>query len=580
MQSKTPTFDAALDEIFKTLVPHVRECRQKGMSKYCEKKFEITKEDIEFLMVLRVPPPHLCPTCRHQRRLSFTNYSRIFKRKCEVPGHDEILISIIPPVSPWIVYDDKVYLSDEWDARDYAASYEAKNPFLTQVYDLKKKIPHAGAPHGAEVINSDYTFYGRYIRDSYFAFGAYSSEEICYSGAVFDSHHIFDCYNINSGEMLYECIGCNKCVRVFFSYFSRECIDSYFLYDCANCMDCFGCVNLRNKRYCWFNEQLNKEEYEKRRKEADLGDPEATKKIRTQFFDFIKKYPVRAERFEGSVDVTGNDIVHSKNIYNGFQIENAEHFRHVHFIKGAKDGMDMTYGSKSELSYETTGVGVGSFRTHFSVNCKTVSDCEYSINCTNSQNCFGCIGLKNVSYAIMNKIYEPDEYFKRLDELKTEMLKREEYGEMFSMDFSPYAYNTSIAEMIYPMTKDEMAPFGLPYQDDVESSTQGLLIVEKKEREQSVQNFSAEILSKAFLSEISGKPFRLIDRELTFHKRYNFALPTETPVERMTRRMHESGIKRMTEEMCFSCGTLINSQYKSSDGWRPYCSACYQKEVV
>ena len=580
MQSKTPQFDVALDEIFKDLVPHVRECRQKNISKYCEKQFELTKEDIEFLKMFRVSPPTLCPTCRHQRRLAFTNYSRIFKRACQVPGHIENLIALIPPVNPWIVYDEETYLSDTWDARDYKREYDPRQAFFAQFWEMKKAIPHAGSPHGVGVINSDYTFYGRYIRDSYYAFGAYSSEEVMYSNAVFDSHHIFDCYNINSSDTLYECNGCTKCTRVFFSYFSRECVDAAFLYDCTNCMDCFGCTNLRNKRYCFWNEQLSKEEYEKRRGKIDLGNPETVKEYRDRFFNFAKQYPVRAERFESSVNSTGSDIVHSKDIYNGFQVENGERLRHVQFLKGTKDGMDMTYGSKSELLYETNGVGVGSSRVHFSIGGKTISDCEYTINCVNCTNCFGCIGLRNVSYAIFNTVYEPEEYFKRLDTLKTEMLAHGEYGEFPSVDFSSYTYNTSIAEIIYPLSKEEVVVFGFRFQDDIEINTQGLTLASKEEIGKSAQDIPDTILTRAIPSELTGKPFRIIDRELLFHKRYSVALPTETPVERMVRRMHEAGIKRMTKETCALCKKSISSLYMARDGWKPYCTDCYTKTVV
>jgi hypothetical protein len=578
MQSKTPQFDAALDEVFKTLVPHTQTCANTDISKYCEHTFQITSEDIELYKVFRVPPPKRCPTCRHQRRLAFTNYFKIFKRTCEVPGHTENLIAVIPPVNPWIVYDDEAYPSDIWDARDYGMAYDPTKSFFSQLYDMKKLVPHPGSPHGPEVINSDFTFYGRYIRDSYYVFGAYSSEEVAYSGAIFDSHHVFDSYDINSSDSVYECVGCTKCTRVYFSYFSRECVDGAFLYDCANCMDCFGSVNLRNKRYCWGNVQLTKEEYDKRKKMTDLGDQKVLQEQRTKFWELVKSQPIRAERFEGSVNSKGNDIVHSKDIYMGSQIENGERIRYGQFLKGIKDSMDLTYGSKSEILYETTGVGVGSARVSFSVGSKTVANSEYLISCTNCQNCFGCVGLKNVSYAIGNVVYEPDVYYAKLDELKTAMLASGEYGEFFSADFSAYTYNTSIAQVIYPLSKEEVLALGLRYQDDIEVNTQGLTIADAPPAD--LHNLPEDILAHAFKSSVSGLPYRFIARELDFHKRYKLALPTETPVERMIRRMQDSGIKSTTPEQCFSCGKAIDSLYKTSDGFRPYCTECYQRDVL
>ena len=38
-----------------------------------------------------------------------------------------------------------------------------------------------------------------------------------------------------------------------------NCLDCYFIKDCRNCTNCFGSVNLRNKSYVFFNEQLTKD---------------------------------------------------------------------------------------------------------------------------------------------------------------------------------------------------------------------------------------------------------------------------------------------------------------------------------
>jgi len=37
----------------------------------------------------------------------------------------------------------------------------------------------------------------------------------------------------------------------------------YYSMECHGCSDCFGCVGLKNKKYCIFNKQYSKEEYEK-----------------------------------------------------------------------------------------------------------------------------------------------------------------------------------------------------------------------------------------------------------------------------------------------------------------------------
>ena len=82
MDSLTPKFHSALNEILESLAPHVRVCRWKGEHPYCEGEFNIEQEDINFLKMLKVPAPNFCPTCRRMRRLVNIIYG-MMKNKTE-----------------------------------------------------------------------------------------------------------------------------------------------------------------------------------------------------------------------------------------------------------------------------------------------------------------------------------------------------------------------------------------------------------------------------------------------------------------------------------------------------------------
>src|ERR1035437_9791501 len=101
MISKTPQFDTKLDAILDELIPHERVCVWSGMNPYCENKFSITIEDIEFLKMLRVPTPNFCPTCRKIKRLMNINNYRLYKRTCQAPEHNETILSTLPPNCPF-----------------------------------------------------------------------------------------------------------------------------------------------------------------------------------------------------------------------------------------------------------------------------------------------------------------------------------------------------------------------------------------------------------------------------------------------------------------------------------------------
>ncbi len=103
MDSKTPQFDALLDKILEDLVPHERTCGE------CQKEFTIESKDIDFYKKRRGPPSKLCPPCRNRQRLSFANYSSIYKRTCDVPGHTDTMVSPVATVMPWVSHSWAVF---------------------------------------------------------------------------------------------------------------------------------------------------------------------------------------------------------------------------------------------------------------------------------------------------------------------------------------------------------------------------------------------------------------------------------------------------------------------------------------
>ncbi len=402
MKSKTPKFDKLLDKILENLVPHARKCSA------CKKDFNIATEDINFFKMLSVPPPTHCPDCRNKRRLSFANYSNIYKRKCSVPGHTEIMISPVAPVMPWVTYDYETYYSDVWDPFFYGRSVENNVSFFSQFLNLLKIIPQPGVRRGADSPNSDFSFYGKHMKDCYYVFGGRRSEDILYGSSIYDAKHAVDCYFIRGADIVFNNVSTSDCYKSFYAYFSSNCIDCDFIYDCRNCQNCFGCVNLRSKNYCWFNKQLTKEEYQKRRNAVDLGNRIVNMEHQNKFWNFVKNNPVRAIRIFQSQDVSGNDIKRSKNCHTVFQAEDSENVQYAYFvIMHMKDSMDANHSGHADRLYEAQNVASSS-NIKFSFAVKESHDSEFLMSCNNCSNCFGCVGLKNASYTIFNKKYKPD----------------------------------------------------------------------------------------------------------------------------------------------------------------------------
>jgi hypothetical protein len=242
--------------------------------------------------------------------------------------------------------------------------------------------------------------------------------------------------------------------------------------------------------------------------------------------------------------------------------------------------MDISFAGVAERLYNTQNVGNTSSNVKFSYATKESSDSEFLISCKNCHNCFGSIGLSNKSYCIFNRQYEQEEYFRTVDAIKTCMLSEGSYGEFFPMSFAPYPYNSSLAHIMYPMAQEEASKRGLLWQPDVEVDMSALQTVSVSELPDNIDDMTEALLSRAIIGDKSGKPFRLVPREVDFYKRYRFALPSDTPYQRIIDRYKIMSDFRLYSDTCFKCAKEISSAYKTSDGWKPYCTECYQQDFL
>lgn len=579
---KQNNFDGAIGAILDNLAPHERKCRWNSKSAYCEKNFKVTEEDIKFYHKLRVPPPALCPSCRRMRRLGFGLILRFYKQQCQAPNHKESVISVVSPGTNLKIYDWDYYRKYEWEPLSYAVSPNKSRPFFDVLLDLRRNVPQPAIVRDPANIDSDYTINGRYLKHGYFVSGGWNSERIYYSVTTKRAQDCMDCYFIDNTTYCYENTFSRNLNTSDFIYFSNDCYSCRFMYDSKNCNNCFGCVNLRNRTYCFFNEQLTKDEYEKRLASIDLGNRSVLLNMQERFWKLVKSSPIRATRNEHVLNVLGNHITESRNCYESYVAEKCENIRFGETTIGNKDSMDYAVSGGSELLYETVGVGSQCSNVKFSFGSKFITDSEFVINCRNVSNCFGCIGLENQSYCIFNKKYEPEEYVLIVDGIKSEMLARGEYGEFFPFQFSPYAYNDSFANLVFPLSQKEVEALGGNWRDDKneDPSYVNLEVLQPGEIPESIDDAGDEVLGKALMCEATNRPFRIISDELNFYRRKRLPLPTIHPNERIKRRYMLANPYRLYDASCGLCGISIKSMYKQAMGFLPYCEQCYRKEFA
>ena len=211
-----------------------------------------------------------------------------------------------------------------------------------------------------------------------------------------DSKSVVDCLYVKKSENMYECVECIRCYGCRYCTFSRECGESYFLYDCIQCRNCLGCCGLRNREYCWYGEQLTKEEYQKRTSRLSRQDLSEHAK---RFTEYVAHTPHRHLWIEESENISSsNNIVQSKNIVGSYDVVDGENLRYCcEIASNAKDCMDMyTWGENADLVYETIICGRNVSQVLFSADCWNDSDhILYSFNCVaGNHNLFACASLR------------------------------------------------------------------------------------------------------------------------------------------------------------------------------------------
>ena len=577
--SKTPQFDAALDALFAELVPHERVCMQ------CASSFLIESGDIELLKKLRVPPPTLCPRCRMQRRMSYrANLKPVFYKKlCAAPGHTEQVITFYDEENQVPVCDDAYYMSDAYDGALFGQELDSSKSFFPQFHAFANKIPHQSLTKDPQSVNCEYVIGGKMSKNCYYVATPNYSEDLQYGSAPLRAKNSIEFSELEESENCYQCIrvvqsyNCSFCVDV------TQCVDSVFLYDCRNCTNCFGSTNLRNKKYVFFNEQLTKEQYEKRVGEIDLGKWSVVQEYLSRFNLLMQNAVRKNLNMIKTENSTGNHLRECRNCFETFAVRaQTENVRYGTFaVDVITDSMDFFGVGKNTLVYEATGIP-DVVSSKFSWLLRTAREVEYSGECSNVEYCFGCFGLKNKKYHIFNKPYSEEEYWPRVDEIKTAMLLRGEYGEFFPMKDSAFLYTDSTAFFEFPLTKDQIV-------------SRGLRFLEEKKPEIDISKFDAikaadlpdgsaevtdDILKKVIVCGESGRPFRLTPFELTFYRSRRLPLPRIHPDLRLKKLLEQRTPLRLWDDHCKKCQKAMKSGFDPAKNYNVYCEECYQQEVA
>ncbi len=585
----------------------------------CRVQFPVDNDDLSFYEKMKVPPPTFCPLCRAQRRHAFRNERGLYKRKSDFSGKE--IFSMYAPDSGVKVYERDVWLSDEWDAMSYGRDIDWNKPFLTQLYELMLEVPFK-ANNVIRGVQSEYSNHATDPKNCFLVFNATNPEDSMYCNGVNFSRDCVDCSHISKTEGSYQSFWITSCYR---THYSSECVDSsdlWFSRDCQGCMNCFGCVNLRKKSYCFFNEQLTKEEYEKRLAEYQLHTREGILKAQKEAAEFWKKFPKKYSQGVKNIYSSGSYVTNSKNVRDSYLVRESENLRYCQSIQetpGAKDCYDYSiWGDGAELVYEAGSCGTGVQNIKFALlTQENVHDTEYTIGCSQgTQNVFGCVGLRKKEHCILNKQYTKEEYETLVKKIKKHMDDMPyvdkkgrvyKYGEYYPIEMSPWAYNETLAQEYFPLTKEEALAEGYRWRDPDTKSYVPTMKAEEIPADitQTPDSITSEVIECAHKTNCNDgctKAFRIIPDELSFYRKIGVPVPTLCPacrtMERLTLRLKfglydracmcggatdKTGIYQNHVEHAHGnsvCGEIFQTGYTLESGTIVYCESCYQQETA
>ncbi len=549
----------------------------------CHAGFEITDDDLVFYDKVSpvfagkkflIPPPLQCPDCRFRRRMVWRREHVLKKRDCSACRCP--IISIHTPDTPFPVYCLKCWWSDAYDPLQYGTTFDVNKSFLKQFRSLYDTVPQIAMmnDNGVGSENCEYTQDFAFGKNCYLITGAWELQDCYYCDCnCLQSRHLFDCYSVHASELVYDSLSSQKLYRCSNMNHCESCNDCIFGIDLKGCSDCVGCIGLRQQRFRIFNKQHTEDEYRKAVANLRLDSRTGVEALRKQFDAWVIDYPRKASHMVNCENCLGDDLFNCKNVYMGFQQQDAEYCKYIVHGDGSKNSYDVSQTGRLEWCYE--GVTPDkSYMTHFTTWCWKSQNILYSDNCHNSQHLFGCIALKHKKFCVLNTQYTQVEYERLASKIIERMMVDGEWGEFFPMTMTPFCYNETAAQEYFPTTKEGAETLGVAWREDHERLSHFSSIVPD-----SILDTQDDIVDKTLPCMQCGKQYKILSQELSFYRTMNIPAPDCCYECRFAQRVARRNPRKLWNRQCAKCHGPITTSYAPERPEIVYCESCYLAAV-
>lgn len=384
-------------------IPPTETLIETKVCRHCQASFPITDKDLEFYEKVSpvfngkkysIPSPTLCPDCRQQRRLSFRNERKLYKRKCDATNKD--IVSIYSPDKPFKVYHQDYWWSDAWDPMSYGCDFDLGRSFFEQFGELSCRVPKPALYIDQSMEGSSYCNYGLYCKGCYLCVNCYAVADSFYSiscwpnDGISTAYGLVDSDNCADSSYIYESLDLERCYKCFYSRLLEDCTDCYFSEGLGSCSYCIGCINLQNKKHYILNEQVTEDVFNQTLHSL-LTNERIRAEFLKQFQSLCENEPHRASYISNCEDSTGDFLSDNKNVHSSFLTISTENGKYSYtsgyLTKNMYDGMNA--GGESDILYEAQHVHY-IYRSAFLLDVDHCQDVYLSELCDSCKFCFGC----------------------------------------------------------------------------------------------------------------------------------------------------------------------------------------------
>ena len=150
-----------------------------------------------------------------------------------------------------------------------------------------------------------------------------------------------------------------------------------------------------------------------------------------------------------------------------------------------------------------------------------------------------------------------------------------EWGEFFPDTLSDFAYNESIANEFFPLSKEEALAKGYRWREPDKKEYKPATVQVPDDS----QTADPSICNELFACENCSRNYKIVEQELKFYKSQGVPIPKKCFFCRHRNRFNLRNKRTIYDRKCDKCGVDIKTTYSPESPWTVNCEKCYLESL-